>query len=114
MLVEQDQEVRRTAFLGVRRPLPSDPLAEPRPIVVRAGESVHGDAASPPRPSLRALDATEIPIGRASIELVSLADVVGQDGFSWIVEHAEIRVDGCGSPIQPGVVDPGVGTRHLV
>src|SRR6266516_7153215 len=68
VLVEQDQELRRTAFLGVRCLLPSDPLAQPRPIVVRTGESAHGDAASPPRPTLRALDLSEIEIGRASIE----------------------------------------------
>src|SRR5438093_10926860 len=60
VLVEQDQEVRRTAFLGIRRPLPSDPLAQPGPIVVRAGESVRGDAAGPPLPSLRALVAASV------------------------------------------------------
>src|SRR6266498_3155902 len=60
VLVEQDQELRRTAFFGIRGLLPPDPLAQPRPIVVRAGERVHGDAASPPRPSLRALDFTEV------------------------------------------------------
>src|SRR6266568_4487507 len=84
VLVEQDQELRRTAFLGVRGLLPSDPLSQTRPIVVRAGESVHGDAASPPLPSFRALNLTEIEIGRASIEFVGLADVVRQDGFSGI------------------------------
>src|SRR6266545_4862508 len=70
VLVEEDQQLRRAAFLGVGALLPSDPLAEPGSIVIRAGEGVHGDAARPPLPSLRALDAAEIVIGRASIEFV--------------------------------------------